>query len=197
MSTYKLGDGSVVVTDNATAHYQEKYDFNGHNEIGRSSRSQWHDQTLYRSRKGRYYLVHATRISGENDWAEWVSPQEAARFLTLNEIELRNMRYSTRHKIYGRTQLAQCLSSSLDEAKKALHFLEQAQYEDLVTSLVSINTSLSQAATGMDLYKVERKRIRAGLERMQKQAEELLEQARAIPITQVEKTEARRKRGKN
>ena len=41
-----------------------------------------------RSRKGRYYPVTYSRIQGRMDCAEWISNEEAARWLTLNEIDL-------------------------------------------------------------------------------------------------------------
>lgn len=88
MSRYQMQDGTVVATENATAHWPERDDWDGNNHIGRSSRSQWHDQILHRSRKGRYYVEYGSRVQGERDHVEWVSPEEAARFLILNEREL-------------------------------------------------------------------------------------------------------------
>ena len=88
MARYQMQDGTVVDTDNATASWGECRDWDGNNHIGRSSRSQWHDQTLYRSRKGRYYLEYCSRVQGKRDHVEWVSPEEAARWLLLNEEDL-------------------------------------------------------------------------------------------------------------
>ncbi len=88
MATYKMENGTVVITENATKHYEETSDWDGHNHIGRSSRSQWHDQDLYRSRKGRYYLTHRSRVDGERDWAEWISNEQAAAWLAHNEIAI-------------------------------------------------------------------------------------------------------------
>ena len=88
MAVYEMEGGTVVDTDNATAHWTEERDWDGSNHIGRSTRSQWHDQVLYRSRKGRYYVVHESRVQGETDHAEWLSPQAATRWLTLNECEI-------------------------------------------------------------------------------------------------------------
>ena len=87
MATYRI-ENTVVKTENATNQYSEQRDWDGSNHIGRSSRSQWHYQTLHRSRKGRYYLEFQSGVQGERDHAEWVSPEEAARWLLFNEHEI-------------------------------------------------------------------------------------------------------------
>ncbi|MGH8469367.1 MAG: hypothetical protein ACREVY_10430 [Gammaproteobacteria bacterium] len=81
-------DGTVVDTDRASDQWEEKSEWNGSNHIGRSSGSQWHDQALYRSRKGRYYVEHRSRVQGQRNHVEWVSPEEAARWLIYNDYEL-------------------------------------------------------------------------------------------------------------
>lgn len=88
MARYQMDGGTVVDTENSSASWTEATDWNGSNHIGRSTRSQWHDQTLYRSRKGRYYLVHESRVQGEMPYAEWLSPQAAARWLLVNDESL-------------------------------------------------------------------------------------------------------------
>jgi len=88
MSRYRMSDGMVVDTDNATAEWNEKRRSDGSNMFGCSTGSQWLDQTLYRSRKGRYYTVTYSRIQGRSDHAEWVSNEEATRWLILNDEEL-------------------------------------------------------------------------------------------------------------
>jgi hypothetical protein len=88
MARYKMEDDTVVNTESATTNWNEDRDWNGSNHIGRSSRSQWHDQTLYRSRKGRYYIEYRSRVQGQMDHAEWISPQAATRWLLLNEYDL-------------------------------------------------------------------------------------------------------------
>lgn len=88
MSRYRMEDGTVLDTDNATQSWKESRDWNGSNRIGRSTRSQWHDQTLYRSRKGRYYIEQCSRVQGERDYAEWISKKSAAAWLLHNEHEV-------------------------------------------------------------------------------------------------------------
>lgn len=75
MSKYRVDDG-------------EARDWDGSNHIGRASGSQWHAHTLYRSRKGRYYVEHRSSMQGHRDHAEWVSPEEATRWLMQNDHEL-------------------------------------------------------------------------------------------------------------
>jgi hypothetical protein len=88
MARYQMQDGTVVDTANATHHWDEYRDWDGNNHIGRSSRSQWHDQTLYRSRKGRYYIEYGSREQGVMDRVEWISPERATAWLLLNEGDL-------------------------------------------------------------------------------------------------------------
>ncbi len=88
MSTYRMQDGTVVKTENASSHWDEQTRFNGSNQISVNTGSQWNHQELYRSRKGRYYIVHSSQWQGSTPHAEWVSPQEAARWLIHNEEEL-------------------------------------------------------------------------------------------------------------
>ena len=88
MSTYRMDDDTVVKTENATEHWDEESDWDGSNHIGRSSRSQWHDHTLHRSRKGRYWLEYRSRVQGEHDHAEWLSNHAAARWLLANDYDL-------------------------------------------------------------------------------------------------------------
>lgn len=88
MSKYRMDDGTVVDTSKASEYWDEARDFDGHNKIGRSSGSQWDFQTLYRSRKGRYYIQHTSSWQGRRDHVEWQSPEDAARWLIHNDIEL-------------------------------------------------------------------------------------------------------------
>ena len=88
MSTYKMDDGTIVKTENATKSWDETSDWNGSNQIGRSSRSQWHDQTLHRSRKGRYYIEYSSRVSGIQDSAAWITEKAAAAWLLHNDYNL-------------------------------------------------------------------------------------------------------------
>jgi hypothetical protein len=50
--------------------------------------SQWNHETLYKSRKGRYYVEHSSQWQGSRPHGEWVSPEAATRWLILNNHEL-------------------------------------------------------------------------------------------------------------
>lgn len=81
MATYRMKDGTVVKTENATQTWDEETDWDGNIHISRATGSQWNHQTLYRSRKGRYYIEHTSQWQGIRPYAEWVSPQDATRWL--------------------------------------------------------------------------------------------------------------------
>lgn len=88
MARYRMPDGTIVDTDNASAHWEEETRFDGNNHISLATGSQWTHQTLYRSRRGRYYVEHSSQWQGSSPSAEWVSEQEAARWLLLMEYDL-------------------------------------------------------------------------------------------------------------
>lgn len=87
MAKYRM-ENTVVDTDNSTNNWPEERDWDGHNHIGRNSGSQWSFDTLFRSRKGRYYIVHKFATDGDRPYAEWVSPEEAVRFMIVNDHDL-------------------------------------------------------------------------------------------------------------
>lgn len=88
MSRFRMSDGTVVDTDNRSAHWFEATRFDGSNQISVNTGSQWLHQELFRSRKGRYYIEHSSQWQGSTPYAEWVSNEEAARWLILNDEEL-------------------------------------------------------------------------------------------------------------
>ncbi len=88
MATYRMDDGTVIKTENATAEWAEDKRWDGNNMISVATGSQWNHQTLYRSRKGRYYIEHESQWQGSTPHAEWVSNHEAARWLLANDHEL-------------------------------------------------------------------------------------------------------------
>lgn len=84
MTRYRMQDGTVVDTDNATATWEEGTRWNGNNHISLATGSQWDHQTLHRSRKGRYYVERTSQWQGSTPSCEWVSPEDAARWLLAN-----------------------------------------------------------------------------------------------------------------
>jgi hypothetical protein len=85
MARYRMGDGTVVDTDKASDFWEEGSRWNGSNHISMATGSQWHHQRLHKSRKGRYYVEHSSNYQGTTPHVEWVSPQEACRWLLANE----------------------------------------------------------------------------------------------------------------
>jgi hypothetical protein len=83
-----MDDGSVIDTDRATEHWDSAYDHDGRNTICRATGSQWHHQTLFRSRKGRYYIEHVSNMQGTRPRAEWISNQAAAAWLLAQDHDL-------------------------------------------------------------------------------------------------------------
>lgn len=87
MAKYRMDDGTVVDTDRATEKWEEDTFWDGRNHISKATGSQWEHQTLYRSRKGRYYVEHVSQWQGSRPHVEWVSPEEATRWLLANGEE--------------------------------------------------------------------------------------------------------------
>lgn len=85
---YRMNDGTIVDTDNATESWTETTEWNGNNHVSRVTGSQWNHQQLYVSRKGRYYVEHWSQWQGSTSHVEWVSPEEATRWLLLCDYEL-------------------------------------------------------------------------------------------------------------
>jgi len=85
---YRMEDGTIINTEKAVQSYDEATDFDGHNHISRATGSQWAHETLYRSRKGRYYVEHTSNYQGTHPHVAWVSEHEAVRWLLLNEHDV-------------------------------------------------------------------------------------------------------------
>ena len=85
---FEMSDGMVVDLDNASASWEEATRWDGNNHISKATGSQWDHQTLYRSRRGRYYIVSSSQWQGSTPSAEWVSNEEAARWLLANGHEI-------------------------------------------------------------------------------------------------------------
>lgn len=84
MSRYRMDDGTVVDTANAQASWEEGRRWDGSNHISVATGSQWHHETLYKSRKGRYYIERSSDWQGSTPGADWVSLRSAAAWLIAN-----------------------------------------------------------------------------------------------------------------
>ena len=88
MSKYRMDDGTVIDTDKASQTWNESKYWDGNNNVSTATGSQWLHQQLYKSRKGRYYIEHTSQWQGSRAHVEWVSLEEAARWLLHNEHQL-------------------------------------------------------------------------------------------------------------
>lgn len=85
MARYKMSDGTIVDTAKASKSWEENTRFDGHNNVSVHTGSQWTHETLYRSRKGRYYIEVTSQWQGSAPHAEWISNEEATRWLLLDD----------------------------------------------------------------------------------------------------------------
>jgi len=94
ITRYRMDDGTVVDTDKASASwpmYIETTYPDGHNRIGKATRSRCFNETLYRSRKVwsasvlsttcRFYMEQYSGWQGSRPHIKWVSNEEATRWL--------------------------------------------------------------------------------------------------------------------
>jgi len=88
MARFQLGDSIIVDTERAAQHWEESTDWDGRNHINRATGSQWYHEDLYRSKKGRYYLVSSSNYQCTRDSAEELTPREAAIWLLKNGHDL-------------------------------------------------------------------------------------------------------------
>lgn len=84
----RMENGAVLNTEKAVETWQESTWWNGSNWISRATGSQWEHQRLYKSRKNRYYVVCTSQWQGVATRAEWLSEEDAARWLITNEHDL-------------------------------------------------------------------------------------------------------------
>ena len=88
MARYEMSDGLIVETDNASQQWDEDTRFDGINRVSAATGSKWSHEELFRSRRGRYYVCSSSDWQGSTDRAEWVSNEQAARWLLKNNHEI-------------------------------------------------------------------------------------------------------------
>jgi len=86
MARFQLEDGAIVDTDRAACSWDEAIYWDGRNHISRATGDQFLHETLYKSSKGRYYIVHRSQWQGSGDHAEEITPMAAAAWLLRNEL---------------------------------------------------------------------------------------------------------------
>jgi hypothetical protein len=84
MTRHATPDGIIVHTHKATAVYHERTTYDGRNSISLATGEQWEHETLYRSRKGRYYAERRSDWQGRPPSAAWLTAQRAAAWLLRN-----------------------------------------------------------------------------------------------------------------
>jgi len=85
---YRMENGNVVNTEKSVQCWEEESYWDGSNHISKATGSQWDHETLYRSRKGRFYVVHESQWQGSHDHCEWVDEREAVRWILVNGGEV-------------------------------------------------------------------------------------------------------------
>lgn len=88
MARFRLQSDIVVDTDKASQKWDEAVEWDGRNHISKATNDQWTHETLYKSSKGRYYIVHSSQWQGSRDYAEEVNHRTAAEWLVLNDHDL-------------------------------------------------------------------------------------------------------------
>ena len=94
MTVYELveedGDKTGILVDTAKAMqtWEEATYWNGSNHISKATGDQFTHETLYKSAKSRYYIVHSSQWQGSVDSASFCEPEEAAKWLLKNEHAL-------------------------------------------------------------------------------------------------------------
>lgn len=88
MVRFRMDDDVIVDTRYSAQSWDDDVTWDGKNRISVQTGSQWDQQTLYRTQKGRYYIVCYSRRDGVLPRAQWLSMEEAARWLLRNGDEL-------------------------------------------------------------------------------------------------------------
>lgn len=88
MDRYRMPDGTIVRPSNAIKTWEEDTRWDGNNHVSVHTTDKFVHQQLYKTRKGRYWLEHRSQWQGATPHAEWISEQEATRWLLLNNSKL-------------------------------------------------------------------------------------------------------------
>jgi len=88
MARYRMDDNVIVDTDKASQSWEESTSFDGRNHISRATGSQWCHEELYRSAKGRYYIVSWSQWQGSLPSARYLDAREAAAWLVYHGHEV-------------------------------------------------------------------------------------------------------------
>jgi hypothetical protein len=108
------------------------------------------------------------------------------------------MRNKTRRKLWGRARLVVELRSTIQEIEAAMKAAELPGIHgrEIIGHLRAAIANCYDAGQAMDIFKVDRKRIRAALEKERERLAKIMDMARVIPITVGEKAVAKTARAK-
>lgn len=87
MTQYTI-EGNIVDTERAAECWPDVMEKHTVGFVSRFTGSTYHRTTLYKSRRGRYYMVHTSKLAHEPGWAEWIGPERAAVFFLRNNFEM-------------------------------------------------------------------------------------------------------------
>jgi hypothetical protein len=87
MARYRVED-IILDTSKATGRWNEETEWDGRNRISVATGKQWEHETLYKSSRNHYYLVHTSDWQGSRDTARLISEHEATRWLLQNSHPL-------------------------------------------------------------------------------------------------------------
>jgi hypothetical protein len=82
---FQMEDGTVINTEKAAQRWDETRWHNGQNFISKATGQQFSHETLYESRKGRFYKCCHSDYQGSHDHCEWLDERAAVRWLLLNK----------------------------------------------------------------------------------------------------------------
>lgn len=88
MAKFALSGGIVVDTETALNKWEEASEWDGAFRISRNVGEPFQHETLYKTKRGTYFVVRRTQFHGSGTRAERLSPKEAATWLTLNDHTL-------------------------------------------------------------------------------------------------------------
>lgn len=88
---WTMEDGTIVNTDKATKVFSEATGWDGSNMVSLATGSQWVHQTLYLSRKGRWYIGIDNWSFRSTSHAEYIEPEDAARWLLKNNYGVKDI----------------------------------------------------------------------------------------------------------
>lgn len=78
-------DGKVLDTSRAKKSFEEKICWNGSNYISKATNDQWIHEKLYKSARGKWYIVTTSQWQGSTPSASIITEEDAARWLLQNE----------------------------------------------------------------------------------------------------------------